>query len=119
MLHGLIQDGWATSRIFRHERHRLLGIFAVEIHGFDVGFQERDRQLAILEEVGVGGKELVARTEFFGRADIAACRIISVAFDHRPIDNRRPQYETVEVAVFERLQLGRAGRRGVDEIYFR
>src|SRR5262249_5741098 len=119
MLHSLVQDGRATSRILRHERNCLVWIFAVEIHRLDIGFQERHRQLAILEEVGIRGKKLVPRAEFLGRADIAAWRIISVAFDHRPIDNWRPQYETVEVAIFERLQLGRPGWRGVDEVYFR
>jgi hypothetical protein len=119
MLHGLVQDCWAASGILRHERDCLRRVFAVEVHGFHVRFEKRHRQLAILEEVGVGGKELVAGTEFFGRADIATWRIISVPFDYRPIDNGRPQDETVEVAIFERLQFGRAGRRGVDEIDFR
>src|SRR5262249_5600220 len=119
MFRSLVQDGWATSRILRHERNCLVWIFAVEIHRLDIGFQKRHRQLAIFEEVGIRGKKLVPRAEFFGRADIAAWRIISVAFDHGPIDNWRPQYETVEVAIFERLQLGRAGWRGVDEVCFR
>src|SRR5262249_23990879 len=110
---------WTASRILRHERNCLVWIFAVVIHRLDIRFQKRHRQLAILEEVGIRGKKLVSGTEFFGRADIAAWRIVSVALDHRPIDYRRPQYETVEVAIFERLQLGRAGRRGVDEVYFR
>src|SRR5262249_61391717 len=90
MFHSLVQDGWATSRILRHERNCLVWIFAVEIHRLDIGFQERHRQLAILEEVGIRGKKLVSRSEFLGRADIAAWPIISLAFGPGPLHKEPP-----------------------------
>src|SRR5262249_17473949 len=68
----------AYAGIFGDQADGLVRILDVEVERPRVGLEKPHRQVPVLEEIGIGGKDLVSGAVLFGFADVATPRIITV-----------------------------------------